>query len=349
MFEHAAHLLPLLRGGDAVALVTITRVRGSAPREVGATMAVTAQAQVLGSLSGGCAESDAVLLALDALRTGEPSSATFALTCGGSIDVVAHRVLPTDTVAVAALADAAAGRAAAVGLIRSGPGTGTIVVLGCDDGAGAPGADGVDGTETGEARLLVLRHDSRPALLIVGAGEHAVALCRVAAAVGFAVTVCDDSGLLATSERFPDAAAVLVADPAEHLAAIAPHGIDPRTAICVLTHDERVDVPVLLVALALPVAFVGAMGSRATVARRRRLLHEGGLRADRIARLRSPLGLDLGGSSPGETALAILAEVVAARHGASARPLNELTGRVHRPVTTTATAVSPAVAAGAVA
>ncbi|TGO05538.1 XdhC family protein [Serinibacter arcticus] len=346
MFEHAAHLLPLLRGGDAVALVTITRVRGSAPRVVGATMAVTAQAQVLGSLSGGCAESDAVLLALDALRTGEASSATFALACGGSIDVVAHRVLPTDTVAVAALADATAGRAAAVGLIRSGPGTGTIVVPGCDDGAGAPGADGVD---SGEARLLVLRHEPRPPLLIVGAGEHAVALCRVAAAVGFAVTVCDDSGLLATAERFPDAAAVLVADPAEHLASLAPHGVDPRTAICVLTHDERVDVPVLLVALALPVAFVGAMGSRATVARRRRLLHEGGLRADRIARLRSPLGLDLGGSSPGETALAILAEVVAARHGASARPLNELTGRVHRPVTTTATAVSPAVAAGAVA
>lgn len=336
MFEHASDLLPLLRGGDAVALVTITRVRGSAPRTVGSAMAVTRDARVLGSLSGGCAESDAVLLALDALNTGAPASATFALTCGGSMDVVAHRVLPTDAVAVAALTDAAAGRAAAVGLVAAGPATGEIVALGCDDGA----ADG---------RLLVLRHEPRPPLLLLGAGEHAVALCRVAAAAGFAVTVVDDSGLLATAERFPGAEAVLVADPAEHLASLEPAAVDPRTAICVLTHDERVDVPALLVALALPVAFVGAMGSRGTVARRRRLLLEGGLRVDRIARLRSPLGLDLGGGTPGETALAILAEVVAARHGASARPLHELTGRVHRPVTTTATAVDASVAAGAVA
>lgn len=342
MFEHASDLLPLLRGGDAVALVTITRVRGSAPRTVGSAMAVTRDARVLGSLSGGCAESDAVLLALDALNTGAPASATFALTCGGSIDVVAHRVLPTDAVAVAALTDAAAGRAAAVGLIAAGPATGEIVALGCDDAA-----DGADGAADG--RLLVLRHEPRPPLLVLGAGEHAVALCRVAAAAGFAVTVVDDAGLLATAERFPGAEAVLVADPAEHLASLEPAAVDPRTAICVLTHDERVDVPALLVALALPVAFVGAMGSRGTVARRRRLLLEGGLRVDRIARLRSPLGLDLGGGTPGETALAILAEVVAARHGASARPLHELTGRVHRPVTTTATAVDASVAAGAVA
>ena len=342
MFEHASDLLPLLRGGDAVALVTITRVRGSAPLGVGSTMAVTRDARILGSLSGGCAEADAVLLALDALATGAPSSATFALTCGGSVDVVAHRVLPTDAVAVAALTDAAAGRAAVVGLVASGPGTGQIVALGCADGRG-----GTDGAA--ERRLLVLRHEPRPPLVLLGAGEHAVALCRVAAAAGFAVTVVDDSGLLATAERFPDSEAVLVADPAEHLASLDPAAVDPRTAICVLTHDERVDVPALLVALALPVAFVGAMGSRATVARRRRLLHEGGLRPDRIARLRSPLGLDLGGGSPGETALAILAEVVAARHGASARPLNELTGRVHRPVTTTATAADASVAAGAVA
>lgn len=313
MLEHAAALLTLLGAGRSAALVTITRVVRSSPRAVGTSMVVTADARVIGSLSSGCAEGDAVLLALGALGTGQSRRATFGLACGGTIDVVAHRVRPEDEGLRAVLEDVVADRPAALGLVRTGSRAGRLVPLGPTDPS--PAAD-----------VLVLRHDPRPRLVVLGAGEHAVALTRLAAASGFAVSVCDPSALLATRERFPDAVEVVVGDPAEHLAAVGP---DARTAVCVLTHDVRLDVPALLTALASPAGFVGAMGSRATVARRAALLREAGLGEDALARLRSPIGLDLGGSTEAETALAILAEIVAVRHGASARSLTRLTGPVH--------------------
>lgn len=303
MLELAADLVPLMDAGVPVAAVTVTAVVRSAPRGVGATLAVTRDARVIGSISGGCVESDAVMLGLDALRTGAVRRARFGFTddgtvtpiaaglaCGGAVDVVAY---PIDDAARPALEAARAGREATLRL----------------DLDGEP---------------LVLHRPAAPRLIILGAGEHAAALCRVGAAAGFAVTVCDDWALLVTPERFPEATELVVGAPHELLARL--DDVDERTAVCVLTHDERLDVPALRTALRLPVGFVGAMGARATVARRAVLLKAAGVTDAELARLHSPLGLDLGGSTPEETALSAIAEIVASRNAASARPLRDGTG-----------------------
>lgn len=310
MLELAADLLPLLESGVPVAAVTVTRVVRSAPRGVGATLAVTQDARVIGSISGGCVEGDAVMLGLDALRTGTvrrgrfgfvgPDDAIVAagLACGGAVEVAAYPVDGHDPRVRAALLDAAAGRE-------------TTLELALDDDL-----------------PLLLHRPARPRLIVLGAGEHAAALCRVGAAAGFAVTVCDAWALLVTRERFPEAAELVVAPPHEYLATL--DRPDDRTAVCVLTHDERLDVPALKTALRLPVGFVGAMGSRATVARRAALLTQAGVTDADLSRLHSPLGLDLGASTPEETALSVIAEIVAARSGASATPLRDrVDGRLH--------------------
>ncbi|MDQ1082580.1 MULTISPECIES: XdhC family protein [Microbacterium] len=307
MLDLAADLVPLMDAGVPVAAVTVTAVVRSAPRGVGATLAVTRDARVIGSISGGCVESDAVMLGLDALRTGSVRRARFGFTddgtvtpiaaglaCGGAVDVVAY---PIDDTVRPALEAARAGREATLRL----------------DLDGEP---------------LVLHRPAAPRLIILGAGEHAAALCRVGAAAGFAVTVCDDWALLVTPERFPEATELVVAAPHELLATL--DDVDERTAVCVLTHDERLDVPALRTALRMPVGFVGAMGARATVARRAGLLRAAGVTDAELARLHSPLGLDLGASTPEETALSAIAEIVASRNAAGARPLREGTGpRLH--------------------
>jgi len=306
MLELAADLVPLLDAGVPVAAVTVTAVVRSAPRGVGATLAVTRDARVIGSISGGCVESDAVMLGLDALRTGSVRRARFGFTddgtvtpiaaglaCGGAVDVVAY---PLDERVRPALERARAGREATLRLELDG-------------------------------EPLVLHRPAPPHLIVLGAGEHAAALCRLGAAAGFAVTVCDDWALLVTPERFPDATELVVAAPHDYLATLtAP---DERTAVCVLTHDERLDVPALRAALRLPVGFVGAMGARATVARRAVLLRAAGVTDAELSRLHSPLGLDLGGRSPEETALSVIAEIVASRNAASARPLRDGAPRLH--------------------
>ncbi|WP_298870521.1 XdhC family protein [uncultured Microbacterium sp.] len=308
MLDLAADLVPLMDAGMPLAAVTVTAVVRSAPRGVGATLVVTRDARVIGSISGGCVENDAVMLGLDVLRTGSVRRARFGFTddgivtpiaaglaCGGAVDVVAY---PLDDGIRPALDAARAGRSARVRLELDG-------------------------------EPLVLERPAAPRLIILGAGEHAAALCRLGAAAGFAVTVCDDWALLATRERFPDAVEVVVAAPHDFLASL--DDADERTAVCVLTHDERLDVPALRTALRMPVGFVGAMGARATVARRAHLLRGVGVTDAELARLHSPLGLDLGGATAEETALSVIAEIVSSRNAADARPLSEgLTGRLHR-------------------
>lgn len=308
MLDLAADLVPLMDAGMPLAAVTVTAVVRSAPRGVGATLVVTRDARVIGSISGGCVENDAVMLGLDVLRTGSVRRARFGFTddgivtpiaaglaCGGAVDVVAY---PLDDGIRPALDAARAGRSARVRLELDG-------------------------------EPLVLERAAAPRLIILGAGEHAAALCRLGAAAGFAVTVCDDWALLATRERFPDAVEVVVAAPHDFLATL--DDADERTAVCVLTHDERLDVPALRTALRMPVGFVGAMGARATVARRAHLLRGVGVTDAELARLHSPLGLDLGGATAEETALSVIAEIVSSRNAADARPLSEgLIGRLHR-------------------
>jgi xanthine dehydrogenase accessory factor len=346
MLELAADLLPRLRAGEPVALVTVTRVARSAPRGAGASMAVTARGEVIGSISGGCVESDAVVLAHAVLADGVARAARFGfsdetahaagLACGGTVDVLAYRLAPEDTISRTALDASLADDRVSIAIATRGERQGMILDVEALTAFAPEVAAEMDAAavlaETrpiADGSWLALSRAPRARLIIAGAGEHAAALCRIGAAAGFAVTICDPWPLLATRERFPDAAEIVIETPAEHLATLAPDAVDARTAVCVLTHDERLDIPALHAALGMNVGFVGAMGARSTVAHRLNALRERGVDEGDLARLHSPLGLDLGGASPEEAAVAAIAEILAARHGATGRPLRDLAGPIH--------------------
>jgi len=140
------------------------------------------------------------------------------------------------------------------------------------------------------------------------------------------VTVCDARGVFTTAKRFPDADEVIVKWPHKYLEEIT---VDPRTAICVLTHDPKFDVPLLRVALATEAGYIGAMGSRRTHDDRMAKLREVGVPEDQLARLRSPIGLDLRARTPEETAVSIAAELIQLRWGGSGQALTETEGTIH--------------------
>ena len=165
-----------------------------------------------------------------------------------------------------------------------------------------------------------------PQMLVFGAIDFAAAVARAGKFLGYHVTVCDARPVFATRARFPDADEVVVEWPHRYLARTP---VDERTVICVLTHDPKFDVPVLEVALRTPAGYIGAMGSRRTHDDRLTRLREAGLSDDELARLRSPIGLDLGARTPEETAVSVAAELIQLRWGGSGRPLTDTIGRIH--------------------
>lgn len=165
-----------------------------------------------------------------------------------------------------------------------------------------------------------------PRLIIFGAVAFADALVKMGKLLGYDVTVCDARPIFATRERYPWADEVVVSWPHKYLLETP---TDTRTAICVLTHDERFDIPVLQEALRMNVAYVGAIGSRHTCAHRVQRLLALGVPPEDLARLRSPIGLDLGAHTPEEVAVSILAEIIATAHGGTGRPLHEMDGPIH--------------------
>ncbi|MDX1871055.1 XdhC family protein [Mycolicibacterium sp. 120266] len=185
-------------------------------------------------------------------------------------------------------------------------------------------------TDTG-MEVFVASYAPRPRMLIIGAIDFAAALAQQAAFLGYRVTVCDARPVFATPARFPAADQVVVDWPDRFLRGQQDLGeIDGRTAICVLTHDPKFDVPALAVALRLPqVGYVGAMGSRRTHLDRLARLGEAGLTETDLDRLSSPIGLDLGARTPEETAVSIVAEIIARRWGGGGRPLTAVDGRIH--------------------
>ncbi|MER7557656.1 XdhC/CoxI family protein [Nocardioides sp. NPDC126508] len=194
---------------------------------------------------------------------------------------------------------------------------------------------GIDGERRGEGmRVFVWSFAPKPRMLVFGAIDFAAAVARVGAFLGYHVTVCDARPVFATNSRFPSADEVVVDWPHRYLGAEVEAGrIDQRTVITVLTHDPKFDVPLLEVALRLPdIAYVGAMGSRRTHDDRLARLREAGLTDEEIARLSSPIGLDLGARTPEETAISIAAEIVAGRWGGSGERLAVTHGRIHQDV-----------------
>jgi xanthine dehydrogenase accessory factor len=165
-----------------------------------------------------------------------------------------------------------------------------------------------------------------PRMLVFGAIDFAAAVARVGKFLGYHVTVCDARQVFATKSRFPDADEVVVEWPHRFLAGTS---VDSRTVICVLTHDPKFDVPLLEVALRTPAGYIGAMGSRRTHDDRLARLRDVGLTDDELARLRSPIGLDLGARTPEETAVSIAAELIQLRWGGTGHPLTATEGRIH--------------------
>ncbi|GHH86056.1 xanthine dehydrogenase accessory factor [Streptomyces sulfonofaciens] len=190
---------------------------------------------------------------------------------------------------------------------------------------------GYDGRTRGDdLTLFVSAHAAPPRMIVFGAIDFAAAAVRMGRFLGYRVTVCDARPVFATARRFPDAAEVVTDWPHRYLRAEAEAGrVDERTVVCVLTHDPKFDVPLLEVALRLPLAYVGAMGSRRTHEDRLARLREAGLGEPELSRLSSPIGLDLGARTPEETAVSIAAEIVATRWGGSGERLTSRTGRIH--------------------
>ncbi|WP_369030431.1 XdhC family protein [Streptomyces adonidis] len=356
MLDIAEELHRWVEQGRDFAVATVVGVGGSAPRQPGAALAVDTDGTAIGSVSGGCVEGAVYELCQQALADGESVLERFGysdadafavgLTCGGIIDILVAPVRASDPVRKvleSALAAAVGGEAAAVARIVSGPAEllGRALLVGPDGsyegGFGAhPELDrtvaaearayldaGRTGTlEIGEqgsrcgAPIVVLVESSvpPPRMIVFGAIDFASALVRIGKFLGYHVTVCDARPVFATPARFPDADEIVVEWPHRYLERTP---VDARTVLCVLTHDAKFDVPLLRLALRLPVAYVGAMGSRRTHLDRNERLREVGVTELELARLRSPIGLDLGARTPEETALSIASEIVANRRGGS--------------------------------
>jgi xanthine dehydrogenase accessory factor len=363
MREVLPALLAAHARGESVAVATVARTWNSAPRPLGSSMLVTAQGGVVGSVRGGCVEGDVFEVCVEVLARGEPVLATYGvsdedafaagLTCGGSLEVLVQRVSPgswPELPGVAASIEG--GEPVAVATVVRGPAyVGRRLVVrahGAEGSLGDPRLDasvGDDAREllgSGEAghfsyrlegegaasefEVLAVPWAPPPRLLVFGATDVAGALCRAGRLLGYRVTVVDARAVFATSERLPDADEVVVDWPHRWLEA---QSVDQRTAICVLTHDPKFDVPALAAAVHTPAEFIGAMGSRRTHADRVARLREAGLAQEEIARIHSPIGLDLGARTAAEIAVSIAAQLVQVRRGGSGVQLSGGDGPLH--------------------
>jgi xanthine dehydrogenase accessory factor len=349
--------------GTEVGRAVVVRTFGSAPRPEGAVLLYAADGRIAGSVSGGCVEGAAAEEIETARRTGharvirygisDEAAWDVGLACGGTIDVLVEPVAPARVIEAARASLGAGGHGAAVitplpadsppaefGPHQPGDGAAPEPELVLhDDGRldGSLGDADLDArlvasasealkrglsrtVELGGRSLFIEVFPVRPRLVVVGAVEVARSLVRLARELGFETIVIDGRSSFATAERFPDVDRLVVGWPDEVADEI---GLGPNDAVAVLTHDVKFDEPAIVEALRRGCRYVGAVGSKKTQGDRRQRLLDAGVTADQLDRLRGPVGLDLGGRAPAETALAILAEIVAERYGGSGVPLKQ--------------------------
>lgn len=339
-----------LAQGERVAVATVVRVLGSAPRPVGARMIVSPAGRMAGSVSGGCVETAVYGEMMEVLAGGAPRLLRFGITddmiwdvglaCGGTIEVLVQEMEPA--LAAALGRELSEGRPVGLAAVVAGPAGpgetllvgGSGLLLGPDDPAivaaarlrleGRQAAGAIQALDDGR-EIYVEAFLPPPALYILGGVHVAIPLARFAKQLGFRVVVADPRAKFANRERFPEADEVLVGWPDEALAHL-PVGAD--TYIVLLTHDPKIDEPALAAALRTGAAYVGAIGSRKTHAERGARMARWGVTAEELARVHAPIGLDLGGRTPEETALSIIAEVIAVKNGRRGGPLQGLSGPI---------------------
>ncbi|MBI3763744.1 MAG: XdhC family protein [Chloroflexi bacterium] len=328
--------------GDAVALATVIQTWGSAPREVGAKMAMTADGEIAGSVSGGCVEGAVFETGADVLKTARPTLLHFGvaddtawsvgLACGGTIEVFVEPLArewfqalrecltaerPAATVTVVRGPEQRLGRKMLV--TDDGPVRGTIGE-GADELALAAARKALAAGQSERVALAVAEPTEvfvevylpSPALVIVGGVHIAIALASLAKTLGYRTIVVDPRKAFGAETRFPHVDRLIQSWPDEALTEI---GLSRSTAVAMLTHDPKLDDPGLKVALPSPAFYVGALGSRKTQDKRRKRLLAEGLTEAQLDRLRGPIGLDIGARTPEEIALGVMAEIVAARNG----------------------------------
>jgi xanthine dehydrogenase accessory factor len=362
---HAEVALAWLREGRPVAEGLLVATDGSSPLRPGASMLVDAGGAIEGSVSGGCVESAVAQEAMALLATGgaparlrrygisDELAGEVGLTCGGTIEVLVHALGSAGAEAVsAALTARAAGRPAALATVVDGPQAGAQMALA--DGAivgelGGPALlqhsvardlhglltqghsalrhYGDDGATLGRAvRVFFDVHAPAPRLAIVGATDFSAALAPLARALGWAVSICDARSAFARADRFARAAEVTVAPPGPW---VAEQRLGPADALLVFSHDPKHDEPAILSAFAGEAGFIGALGSRRTAADREARLVAAGATPEQLRRLHSPCGLDVGARTPEETAVSVLAEMLAERAQRTGTPLRDTDRPIH--------------------
>jgi xanthine dehydrogenase accessory factor len=323
--------------GERVAIARVVATRRSAPRPVGSKLAVSEGGELAGSVSGGCVESEVYEVAREVLRGGEPRLLTYGISddlalsvglpCGGEIDVWVDE---PDPALLERLAEIVRGDGRAVVLTDLESGAQRLVVEGED-------AQANDLMRAGHSRVVELEgrrvfadvFGPPPRLFVYGAVDTAEALSSAAKALGWHTIVADARAKFATHDRLPSADELIVGWPDEALAQVQP---DHATAIVVLTHDDKFDVPLLVGALTTDAFYIGALGSRRNQERRRERLLDAGVDESALERISGPAGLDIGAHTPAETAVSMLAEIMAVRAGRSGGPLKEASGRIHAEV-----------------
>ena len=343
------------QAGKQVAIATIVQVYGSALRPLGAKMACSASGDIAGSVSGGCIEGAVYEEAQKVIKRGRPtlleygvaneSAWEIGLACGGTIQVWVESLVPEIYAALKQCLDA--GQLVALATVIAGPGLGNKLLI-WPDGRTQGDLGSADLTEqvvryaadrlaahdpgrsafdiAGEpVDIFVEVFPPLPRLIIVGAVHIAIPLVTFAKTLGFHTIVLDARSAFATRERFPHADELIVEWPSTAMARLS---LDEATYVVVVTHDDKLDLPALQVALASPARYVGVLGSTTAHAKRVPALKQLGVTDEQLARIHAPIGLDVGAVGPEEIALSILSEVVAVRHGIGSRQPRPLSDHV---------------------
>lgn len=354
--------LEWLAEGRRVATATLVEVVGSAPMDVGATMLVDEHGALEGSVTGGCVEGALVEVAGRVLAGGAASVETYGISdelagtvglmCGGTVRICVAELRADDAGAVEAVLDAVrAGRPAAFATLLDGEKVGRRLALVDGEAIGGFGVTelldhsvrrdaaglldqgismirsyGLDGATLGDSlRVFVASFATPPRMVIFGAIDFSVATAWLARGLGYQVTICDAREPFIKSARFNEVADVVVDWPDRYLDS---QELGERDAVLVFTHDPKFDEPALLAALRSGAGFVGALGSRRTHEGRVERLRANGLGDEEIGRISAPCGLDIGASTPAETAVSVLGEIIASRAGRRGEPLSRTSGPI---------------------